>query len=294
VDVIGRAERVISMEKASNSYVINAESGAEMARLIDQDRFMTKCMGGLFPEAGLAKVRGTLDAACGPGGWVQELAYAYPEMRVVGIDISQRMIEYAKALSQVQGLDNTEFRVMDLLKPLDFPDASFDLVNARFLFGFLHADSWIPLMRELMRVLRPGGILRFTEFDGRVTTNSPAFEKFTDFLMQAFALDGRTLNGSVHHVGVTPMLGRFLQEVGCQNVQEKAHLLNCSAGMEAHASVCEDIKVGFKLIQPFLVKMQVASQEEVELLYQQTLAEWLSDDFRGLWYFFSAWGQKPE
>lgn len=284
-----------NMEKASNSYVINAESGAEMARLIDQDRFMTKCMGGLFPEIPeLAKVRSTLDVACGPGGWAQEMAYTYPDMRVVGIDISQRMIEYAKALSQVQGLDNAEFRVMDLLQPLDFPAASFDLINARFLFGFLHADSWLPLMQELMRVLRPGGVLRFTECDGRLATSSLAFDKYIDLVMRAFSLDGRTLNGNTHYVGITPMLGRFFQEVGCQNVQEKVHLLNCSAGMEAYASVCEDVRVGFKLIQPFLVKMQVADQQEVEQLYKQTLAECLSDDFRALWYSLSVWGQKPE
>src|SRR5579883_1032591 len=256
--VTGRAERVINMEKAANSYIINVESGAEMARLIDQDKFVTKCMGGLFPEIpDLAKVGSTLDVACGPGGWAQELAYTYPDMRVVGIDISQRMIEYAKALSQVQGLDNAEFRVMDLLQPLDFPDASFDLINARFLVGFVHADGWVPL------------------------------------LMQAFYLDGRNLSGSPSHVGLTPLLGRFLREVGCQNVQEKVHLLNYSAGMEAYTGVCEDVRVGFKLVQPFLVKMKVAEQEEVEQLYEQTLAEWLSEDFRGLWYFLSAWGQKP-
>lgn len=282
------------MEKVTNTYVINTESGAEMARLIDQDKFLTKCMGGLFPEIPeLSRVRSTLDVACGPGGWAQEMAYTYPEMQVVGIDISQRMIEYATALSQVQGLDNATFQVMDLLKPLDFPDASFDLVNARLLVGFLHADSWLPIMKEMMRVLRPGGTIRFTDFDGRLTTNSAAFEKFLDALMQAFALDGRNLNGSTHHVGITPMLGHFLQEVGCQNVQEKVHLLNFSAGTEAYASVCEDIKVGCKLIQPFLVKMKVAEPEKVEQLYQQTLAEWLSDGFRGLWYFLSVWGQKP-
>jgi len=285
---------LIIMEKAPNSYVINVESGAEMARLIDQDRFLTKCMGGLFPELPeLEKVRRTLDAACGPGGWAQEMAYTYPDMRVVGVDISQRMIGYAETLSQVQGLDNVEFWVMDLLKPLDFPDASFDLINARFLFGVLRADSWLPLMKELMRVLRPGGVLRCTECDGRFATNSPAFERYTDVAMQAFFLDGRSLNGSTHYLGITPMLGRFLQMVGCQNIQEKVHVLNWSAGMEAYPSVCEDVRVGFKLIQPFLLKMQVAGEEEIEQLYKQTLAECLSDDFRALWYFLSVWGQKP-
>ncbi len=283
------------MEQASNSYVIDAESGAEMARLIDQDRLVTACMGGLCPEVpALAKVRRTLDAACGPGGWAQEMAYTYPDMQVVGIDLSQRMIGYAQALSQVQGLDNVEFRVMDLLQPLDFPDASFDLVNVRFLFGVLRADSWIPLMKELMRVLRPGGVLRWTECDSTCATNAPALERYIDVMVRAFFLDGRSLDASPHHLGITPRLGRFLQEGGCHNVQEKAHVLNWSAGMQAYPSMYKDIRISFKLLQPFLVRMKVAKEQEVEQLYRQTLAQCLSDDFRALWPFLSVWGQKPE
>lgn len=286
---------LIAVEKTPNTYVIDAESGAEMARLIDQDKFITKCMGGLFPEIPeLAKVRSTLDAACGPGGWAQEMAYTYPDMRVVGIDISQRMIEYAKALSQVQGLDNVEFRVMDLLKPLDFPDASFDLINARFLMSFLHADTWVPVMKELMRVLRPGGTIRFTESDALLITSSAAYEKLLNLAMRAFAVDGRNLNGNLHHIAITPMLGRFLQEVGCQNIQERPHLLNFSVGTEVYTSFYEDIKVSFKLLEPFVLKTKVAEREELEELYKRTLADWLSEDFRGLSYFLSVWGQKPE
>jgi len=42
-----------------STYVIDSESGAEMARLMYQDRLLTKGMGGLFPErADLAKPSG--------------------------------------------------------------------------------------------------------------------------------------------------------------------------------------------------------------------------------------------
>ena len=282
------------MEKIPNTYVFDAESGAEMARLIDQDRLLSRCMGGLCPEVpDLSTVHDALDVACGPGGWVQEMAYAYPEMRVMGIDISQRMIEYAKALSQVQGLDNARFQVMDALKPLDFPDASFDLVNGRLLISFLHAGSWPVVIKELVRVLRPGGTLRLTEGDGKSITNSSAFEKFQTLMMQAFAADGRSLGPGNGHIGITPLLGRFLQDAGCQSVQEKAHVLNFSSGTEAHGRMYEDIKVGSKLVQPFMIRKDVVTQQEIDQLYGQVLAEWLSEDFRGLLYLLSVWGQKP-
>lgn len=61
------------------------------------------------------------------------MAFAYPDIEVVGIDISQQMIEYARAQARVQGLDNAYFHVMDATQPLDFPDSSFDLINGRTL-----------------------------------------------------------------------------------------------------------------------------------------------------------------
>src|SRR5947209_12887767 len=135
-----------------NVYFNDPESVAEMARLLDQDRLITTGMGGLLAErdnnfSGLHRI---LDVACGPGGWAQEVAFAHPDLEVIGFDISQAMIDYARAQARVQGLDNVSFRVMDMLAPLDFPDQAFDLVNARFI-NFLPAAGWSKLMQELGR-----------------------------------------------------------------------------------------------------------------------------------------------
>src|SRR5690348_17634887 len=110
-----------------NSYVIDAESAAEMARLMRQDQAMTAGMGGPLTEIDLSEVQSVLDLACGPGGWPLELAYTYSDMEIVGVDISERMIAYAQSQAQVQQRSNISFHVMDILKPLDFPDNSFDL-----------------------------------------------------------------------------------------------------------------------------------------------------------------------
>src|SRR6266536_5805881 len=93
--------------KNENTYFIDTESGAEMARLLDQDRLYTRGMGGLFAElSDLSGVNRVLDIACGPGGWIQEVAFAHPEIEAVGIDISETMIAYANAQVCVQKLDN--------------------------------------------------------------------------------------------------------------------------------------------------------------------------------------------
>ncbi len=125
--------------EGKNTYFIDAEGGAEMARLLDQDVLVTNSMGGLFPERtdNLENIHDILDVACGPGGWALNVAFEYPDTKVTGIDLSERMVVYAQAHAQVRRLDNVFFRVMSVLKPLDFPDASFDLVNARALVGLM-------------------------------------------------------------------------------------------------------------------------------------------------------------
>src|SRR5579875_2720631 len=246
---------------SENTYVMPPESAAEMARLIDQDRLVTEAMGGLFPpDLDPQAVRAVLDVACGPGGWVREVAYQYPDIQVTGIDISQTMIDYANGFVRVEGLDNAQFQIMDATQPLAFSDGSFDVVNARFMVGFLRRSAWSQVVRELARVTRPGGRIILTECDQTGTTNSEA----------------------------------FLTEAGCQQIHLRPHVLDFSAGTTANVAMFENLKVGFKLGQAFGVKMGVATQEELDELYDKVLADMLSESFRALWYFLSVDGRLPQ
>src|SRR5690242_6061065 len=112
-----------SHREPENAYIIDVENAAETARLLDQDRMLTQAMGGIFPErADLAGIFDILDIASGPGGWVHEVAHTYPDREVTGIDISTRMISYARAHARARRLANAKFIVMNALKPLQFPD----------------------------------------------------------------------------------------------------------------------------------------------------------------------------
>src|SRR5690242_11234173 len=117
-------------ENPSTYFVQDRKDKRELTRLMIQDRLMTAMMGGVLPEQPDPTIfHRVLDVACGTGGWVIEAAQTYPEVSLVGIDISQRMIKYARTQAEAcQIHDRIEFRVMDALGPLDFPTASFDLV----------------------------------------------------------------------------------------------------------------------------------------------------------------------
>jgi ubiquinone/menaquinone biosynthesis C-methylase UbiE len=100
-----------------------------------------------------------LDAGVGTG---RNFPYYPPRARVVGIDVSSRMLaraEHRRDLSPVP----VELKRMDVTK-LDFADGTFDAAVASFLFCVLPDELQIPALRELDRVVKPGGPIRLLEY----------------------------------------------------------------------------------------------------------------------------------
>ncbi len=282
-----------SARKAENAYIIDPETEAEMARLMRQDQLLTRGMGGVFPEKpDLSNVQRVLDVACGPGGWVLEVAYNYSDIEVVGIDISERMITYANVQAGAQQRENASFRVMDALKPLDFPAGYFDLVNARLVAAFMRKEQWPQFLAGCLRVLRPGGILRVTEFEWG-SSNKPNFEEACHKVHLAMSRLGYTFSATGLHYGVIPVVPSLIRQAGLQGVSKLAHVVEYSAGTEEHESFYFDYTVGLPLIEPLLLKAQVTTSEEWHDLYLKALAEMGDEDFCAIWTLLTVWGTKP-
>ncbi len=278
---------------SENTYLFDSENATEMARLINLDRFTTQGMGG--PLAGLpatVPLDTVLDIACGPGGWVLDVAFVHPESEVMGIDISQTMISYANARARSQGILNASFGVMNILQPLDFGDNCFDLVNMRFLGGVLRPEKWSRLLGECYRVLKPGGILRWTEADKPGMTNSVAFERLDYLLALLLRQRGYGFSPDGRLYGFTMMLPRYLRLAGLGNIQLRSHVLEFSAGSEANEDVLRNMEVAFTMAIPLLTEARLASKREIESLIRQMRGEMLAEDFCGVWCYLSACGEK--
>jgi len=83
------------------------------------------------------------------------LPYYSAKCRIVGIDISEPMLEVARRRIAVDRLGHVErLEVMDA-EDLDFPDASFDVVVAQYVVNTVPNPE--VALDEFLRVLRPGG-----------------------------------------------------------------------------------------------------------------------------------------
>lgn len=284
-----------------NTYFIDSEGAVEMARLLEQDTLVTRSMGGLFSERAdsntLEGIRDILDVACGPGGWALSVGWEFPDTDVTGIDVSEIMVDYARAHAQVRRLRNVHFKVMDAFKQLDFPDASFDLVNSRALVGLMTPQTWPNLVREMARVCRPGGTIRLTEFEMPMT-NSPAFEKLSGQLLSTMQKVGRTYSPDGRYFTLTPVLRSLLLGAGCKDVQIKPHVIDFSFGTEAHDGYAQDLILGFGLLLPFLLQIEAKLQlgikkETYERTLQEMMGEMEADTFCAFAYGVTAWGKRP-
>lgn len=96
-----------------------------------------------------------IDIACGTGMLAVAAAQAVgPGGTVLGVDLSDAMVEAAAHRGQGLSLTQTRFLRMDAER-LDLPDGVFDL--ALCSLGLMYLPDPVAAMRQLHRVLRPGG-----------------------------------------------------------------------------------------------------------------------------------------
>lgn len=278
-------------QSTENTYVVDIHNTAEITRLMNQDRLVTRNMHGPFSErSDFTSIHATLDLACGPGGWVLDMAHQHPEMNIIGVDIDKNLIKYAQAFAYTQKRHNATFKVMNILQPLDFADNSFDVVNARYLYGFMPPDAWPRLIQECKRILRPGGILRLTEPEWPISS-SAACDTLAEMFTHALHRAGKSFSPTGRHVGIGPKLGYFLRQAQFEQVQSVAHVLDYSADTAEHGTYSEVLLLTFQVLQPFLLQWKMATQEQLTQLIRQAQIEMLVDDFCGICYYMTMWGQ---
>jgi ubiquinone/menaquinone biosynthesis C-methylase UbiE len=264
----------------------------EMTRLDIQDKMLTTAMGGVLPElTDPSSLQSVLDVGCGTGGWLMETARSYPAIkRLVGADISTQMMEFARARAKAQQLDGrVQFQTMDALRILEFPEASFDLVNQRLGQSWLRTWEWKKILMEYTRVCRPGGIVRIAESNTNGEYNSPALEKLNNIALEVFYNSGRlwTLSSD----GLTSQLVRLLTEHGLLDVKSRVQTLVYRAGEASGQSFYEDTARLFRLFLPFFQKWTRIPSDYDEI-YQQALKEMQQPDFVARWTWVTAWGTK--
>ncbi|KAI7865985.1 S-adenosyl-L-methionine-dependent methyltransferase [Mucor mucedo] len=156
-DGIVRNGRTFHNEQTSTYWFPNDDE--EIDRLVGQHFALKTLFNGNIPEEALvdnalpfedgAKI---LDLGCGPGTWIMDVATEYPNSEFIGVDMCDIFPNNIRPA-------NVTFQVGNVLEGLAFEDNSFDMVSLRFFILAFRTEEWAGVLKEIRRVLKPGGFM---------------------------------------------------------------------------------------------------------------------------------------
>jgi len=171
---------------------------ATRAMSLGRDRVWKRRLVVMLPELSLPNC---VDLACGTGDVTLELAARFPQANIVGIDLTQAMIEVARERSRYA---NVTFRAEDMCHTTvadgwaDVVTGSYALRNAPVLDDAFH---------EIRRMLKPGGHAAFLDFSKsaarwRQSLQLPLLKFWGGFW-------GMVLHGGPEHAYIAESLRQF-------------------------------------------------------------------------------------
>lgn len=160
----------------------------------------------LLNRHGLSKAHRALEVGCGHGIRTRLMAKHFPNVEVIGVD---RSLELLGTESSVKNLSFIHADLYDL----PFCDESFDFIYARLVF--MHLSDPKQAIKNLKRLLSPGGKILIEDADRDCMFFEPAPKSFTDFWKKV--QDGQRRLGGDPNIG--RKLASLLKSAGFQNVQ---------------------------------------------------------------------------
>jgi ubiquinone/menaquinone biosynthesis C-methylase UbiE len=174
----------------------------EVQRLILQARLYNDYTEHALRLAGLRPGMRVLDVGCGPGD-VSLIAARLvgPSGTVLGVDAAPEMMELARGRAAEQGLSAVHFTQAEIDEiALDEP---VDAVIGRFIL--MHLPDPAAALRRLSSLVRPGGVVAFSENDIAATRSIPE--------MPLFAAVAAGIARSFEAMGLNPRFGNTLHTV---------------------------------------------------------------------------------
>ncbi len=195
----------------TNDYLL-AGGSAELERLRLQARVWEPEAEIMLDRIGVEPGWNCIDLGCGAMGLLGPLSRRVgPQGRVVGVDMDAKQLAGAREFAQANQLSNVEILEQDAYHTTLLRE-SFDLTHVRFVFAPVGRDE--ELMREMMALTRPGGIVAIQEPDAtswNCYPAHPAWAKLKDAIATAFTRGGGDFNagqrtfGMLRHAGLEDM-----------------------------------------------------------------------------------------
>jgi demethylmenaquinone methyltransferase/2-methoxy-6-polyprenyl-1,4-benzoquinol methylase len=201
----------------------------------------------LIAEATATHPQDVLDVATGTGDIVLALRDALPASNITGLDFCEPMLDVARrriaAMEETVHSDGPSDSKRDLgpelicgdAMEMPFADSTFDVVTISF--GLRNMPSYEKVLKEIVRVLRPG--CKFICLEASYPTNAfikPFFKLYFKHIMPAMGsvfahhkAEYQWLNDSTEAFLSKPELAALMEKIGLKDVHYKSFLFGAAA-----------------------------------------------------------------
>lgn len=258
----------------------------EMNRLDFQHYLLRQTFKGNY-AAPIGQPASVLDVGCGTGRWAREMATLFPQATIIGLDVTPPPAdEEAEAGGVEVRPPNYQFAPGNVLEGLPFPDGSFDFVHMRLLVLALPHDRWPFVVRELVRVARPGGWVESVEAT-TLEQGGPAVDQLMVWIDTLLA----RRNISFPNGG---KVGELLRAAGAVNVvSNRVTLPFGEYGDRVGKLLMTDFFNGAQSYGGLMEAQGIVSAAEFNRVMAQAHADVQSSRFRCVSPFHIAYGQRP-
>jgi SAM-dependent methyltransferase len=258
-------ERMTSENNNSTQAYVFGRSVGEAQSIQQLARILAPVTWQFLEQAGLCAGMKVLEVGSGAGDVALLAAELVgPSVRVMGVDNNPAILETARARAQAARLSQVSFVESDLTDLV--LDDTFDAVVGRYILQ--HLRDPVLALRQLVRHLRPGGIVAFQEADltrlGSSVPQVPLIEQVGDWIKEPFRREGLDLQFGLRLYYVFLEAGLPALRIHCESF--------LGAGPDCPWYDVMAGRVGSVL--PKLLKYGLVTGEEVEI---NTLTQRLRD-----------------
>lgn len=179
----------------------------------------------LLEQAELRPGDRVLDLACGTATLTIAAKQKCAAAQIVGVDGDPAILEQARAKAREAGV-TLDFE-QALAQSTPFPESSFDVVLSSLFFHHLTRDGKLAAMREVLRVLKPGGALQVADW-GRA--GNPLMRALFFFVQ---LLDGFAATGD----NVAGRLPDLMRQAGFADVSEQRRFATPLGTISLYAAI---------------------------------------------------------
>ena len=226
-----------------------------------------------------------LDVGCGTGRWAMELAQQFPQANVIGVDVVPTE-QFTAGYGLVKAPDNYLFISGNVMQGLPFANNTFDFVHQRLLIAALPRDRWPFVVRELVRVTKPGGWVELAECGGPQDLPANPYPQLWNTWIAFLRTKGIDFT-------IGPTIGAMLQQAGLRGAQQHEIFFPMGRwGGRVGVMSGEDCLAVGRALGAGIVAAGIVTQEQYTSLLERTVLQFKQPIGQGMLSFYIAYGQK--